>query len=290
MHLRCTVISLNNKMPKIILNSLKKSFSSILKNKSLFVLLFVLQIIFVVIFINLNIKYQTKILESSIAIADYLNKQQLDDISIATGILENKKFLGDDPLSISRNFNEIVKDFRLYLLYIFILFVFFISIIWSLTNKLVHELNSGQLIKNFLKILIVSFFYLGLIFAFFLSLFNIPFTELAAESMKLSTKYVPFFIFSIALIYFMFVSISLLHKTELKNIIQKTLFIGIKKVHYILSVYLINIFLLADSLILFFYFTERNLFILLLSILLVIFSLVFGRIFMVNVVEKLAES
>jgi len=276
-------------MPKnIILNSIKESFSLIWKNKSLFILLFILQIIFFAFFFYMNMSYQTKILESAKAITDYLSQQRLDEASVASSILEQKSILGDDPLLISRNFNEIVKNFRLYLIYIFLLLILYISISWVITNKLVHNINFKKLAKHFFKIFIALLFYLGFIFLFFFSLFNISFTGIAAESSKLLAKYVPFLIFSIILAYFMFVSLALLHNTESKNIVQKTLVVGIKKFHYVLAVYFINILLFGMSISLLYYFIEKNLFILLLSILLMIFSFVFGRIFMVKVVEKLS--
>ena len=275
-------------MPKhIILNSMKESFFLIWKNKSIFFLLIILQITFLAVFFYINLTYQTKILEHTKAISDYLSQQNLDDVSVAASIQQQKNILGDDPLLISRNFNEIVKNFRLYLIYIFLLLIFFISMSWAITCKIIKKISFKGLTTIFLKNLAVALLYLGLIFIFFFSLLNIPLSGVAAESSKLLTKYVPFLVFSIILSYFMFVSISLLHNTELKDIVQKTLMVGIKKGHYILAVYFIDIFLFAVSIILFYYFIEKNLFILLLSILLIVFSFVFGRIFMVKVVERL---
>lgn len=271
----------------IIFSSLKESFAQILRNKPFFVLLFISQIIFLIIFFFINYSYQTKILESAQAISGYISQQKLDDISVSQNILQQKNILGDDPLLVSRNFNEIVKNFRLYLIYTFLLLIIFISINWSLTYKLVHKQDFNHLLKILLKIISVSLFYLGLIFSFFYSILNVTFTQIAFESAKIFTKYIPYLILSLILAYFMFVSLSLLQKTELKNIVQKTLVIGIKKIHYILSVYFINIFLFVASIYLFYSFIEKNLFILFMSIILMLFSFVFGRIFMVKVVEKL---
>ncbi len=277
-------------MPKnIIFSSITESFTLIWKNKLLFILLFILQIVFFVIFSYINLTHQTKILENTKTITDYLSQQKLDDISVTENILQQKSILGDDPLIISRNFNEIVKNFRLYLIYIFILFVFFISINWTLTNKLIHSMNIKKSIKIFLKNLIISSFYLGLVFVFLFSLINISITDLA-ETSKLFQKYAIFLVLSLILLYFMFVSIALLYKIEFKKIVQKTLVIGIKKIHYIIAAYFINIFLFTVSIFLFYYFIEKNLFILLLSILLLIFSFVFGRIFVINIVDRLEKS
>ena len=273
-----------------ILDSLKETLSSIWRNKSLFFLLFVLQIIFFVVFSFVTLNYQTKILENAKAVTEYVSKQNLDEASVASSILQQKKILGDDPLSISRNFHEIVKNFRFYLIYTFILLIFFISISWTITNKMIHKNNYRNLIKYFLKIFIVLLFYLGLIFSFFFYLLNISFMDIGVDAAKLFTRYIPFLIFSIVLTYFMFVSISLLNNTELKNIVQRTLSVGIKKAHFILAVYFINIFLFLMSSFLLFYFLEKNLLILFLSLILMIFSFIFGRIFMINVVEKLEKS
>jgi len=158
---------------------------------------------------------------------------------------------------------------------------------WAITCKIIKKISFKGLTTIFLKNLVVSLIYLGLIFLFFFSLLTIPLSGVAAESSKLLAKYVPFFVFSIILVYFMLISISLLHNTGFKNVVQKTLIIGIKKAHYILAVYFINILLFAVSIILFYYFIEKNQFILSMSITLMLFSLVFGRIFMVKAVEKL---
>ncbi len=274
-------------MPQnIILNSLKQSLISIWKNKSLFVLLFILQVVFFIIFSVINLTYQAKILTNIQAITSYLSQQKLDEASATANLLQQKSLLGDDPLLISRNFNEMVKNFRLYLIYAFILLVIFISMAWVITHRLSYKFNSKQFAKNFFNIFLVLLFYLGLIFLFFFSLLNISVVQLATPS-QLLIKYVPFFIFSVILAYFMFVSLSLSHYTELKNIVQKTLSIGIRKMRYILAAYFINIFLFIMPIILLYYFIEKNLFILILSLMLMIFSFVFGRIFMVSVVEKL---
>lgn len=272
----------------IILNSLKQSFLSIWKNKSLFVLLLILQIVFFIIFSVMNLTYQAKILANIQSITSYLSQQKLDEASATDNLLQQKNLLGEDPLLISRNFKEMVNNFRAYLIYIFTLLIVFISTAWALTHRLFQKFNSKQFAKIFFKIFVVLLFYLGLIFLFFFSLLNISVVQLATPS-QLLLKYVPFFIFSVILAYFMFVSLSLSHYTELKNIVQKTLSIGIRKIHYILAVYLINIFLFITSMILLYYFIEKNLLILILSLMLMIFSFVFGRIFMVNVVDKLEK-
>ena len=109
---------------KIILGSLKESIALIWKNKSFFVFLFTLQVIFFIAFSLISYNYISKMVESQKAIEDYLSQQNLDEDAVTENILQQKGILGDDPLSISRNFNDTVKNFRIYLIYIFILFLY----------------------------------------------------------------------------------------------------------------------------------------------------------------------
>ena len=273
----------------ILIGSLKETLAMIWKNKSLFLLLLVLQIVFFAVFFFVTYAYIPKIIQSVQSITSYLDNQKLDEASVTASVMQKKSVLGDDPLSISRNFNEIARNFKTYLFYVFVFLAFFISISWTATNKLVHKDNYRKLLKYFLKISIISLFCLGLIFFFFFSLMSIPLTQIAAEESKLYTKYTPFLAFSAILAYFMFVSLALANKTRLKNIVQRTLAIGIRKFHYIIPVYFINLFLFASSAVLLFYFIEGSLFVLFLSLILMIFSFAFGRIFMVNVVERLEK-
>ncbi|MEK6892452.1 MAG: hypothetical protein AABX25_04660 [Nanoarchaeota archaeon] len=226
--------------------------------------------------------YQTRIYESTKAISDYMQQQQLDDISVTQNILQQKNILGDDPLSISRNFNNVILNFRLYLIYTFIILIIFIPLLWTLSGKLFGHIN----LKHFLRNIIVVFCYLILIFIFFYSITNISFSE-AALSSGFVLKYLIFLIAAIVLFYFMFISLSLAKNTQLKNILPKTLRVGIKKIHYMLAVYLINLILVILSLFLLIYFIEKNFAVVASSILLFIFSFIFRRIFMLRVVNKL---
>ncbi len=274
----------------IILGSLKESSALIWKNKPLFFLLFTMQIIFFAALYSITLNYQTKIMESAKAAGDYISKQKLDEASAASSILSRKSILGEDPLAISRNMNEIAINFRIYLIYTFALLVFSASASWAVTNKIIRKNGFRKSAEYFLKAFAVLLFYLGLVFSFFYSIVNISFAEIGADAPKLSAKYMPFMVFSPVLLYFMFVSISLLHSTELKNIVQSTLAVGIKKAHYILAAYLVNISIFSFSVFLLLHFIDENLFFLLLSLMLVVFSFVFGRIFMIIITDKIVRS
>ncbi len=277
------------KMPQknIILSSLKESFLLIQKNKLLFIFLIISQIAFFAAFSLISLNYIPKMVESEKAIADYMGGQQLDEASVASRIMQKKGILGDDPLSISRNFNDIKGNFRAYTAYTFVLLIISGSIIWAMTSRMVYGKKFSSLTKIFLKKMAIMLCYLGLIFSFFFSLLDISAMDAAEESSKIFSKYIPLLVFSIALFYFMLVSLSLPQDTEFKNIVQQTLSIGIRKWHYLMAAYAVNLSLLSLSAFLFYYSIDKNLFLLFLSPIILVCSMMFGRVFLVSLVKRI---
>ena len=182
---------------KIISSSVAESIKIILKNKRLFLLLFLLQIAFFIALSSINVVYGSKIVESNIAITEYFKKLQIDELSVTSNILEQKSPLGDDPLLISRHFNEMVKNLRIYLIYAFVSMLASASFGWTLTHKIVHGMKGVKLKEVFFRTFIVSLCYLGLIFLFFFSVFSISLTESLTVAAFFFTKYLPFLIISI---------------------------------------------------------------------------------------------
>jgi predicted lysophospholipase L1 biosynthesis ABC-type transport system permease subunit len=154
---------------------------------------------------------------------------------------------------------------------------------WALTSRMIKK--SGFK-KKFISNLIALAIILGLILAFLLSIVNISVFEASYESSKLFYKYFPFALISAALLYFLFISLSLPHY-DLKSIFGRALNIGIKKAHCIIPVYLINIFLIILFLSAMFYFIEVSFLITLLMMVLFVFSFVFGRVFLSEIVYNL---
>ncbi len=275
-------------MAEIIISSFKESVHIIWKKKMLFLLLFILQIIFLSAFFALSNNYIPKMLQHAKAMSEYLSSQNLDETTMTQSLMEQKDVLGEDPLAISRNFDGVVRNFRIYFIYSFILILAFISVSWGLTNRMAKR-HSG----NFLKIILIAFilaaFYLALVFSFFYSLLNITFLDVASQGAGFLSKYVPFIILSIVLAYFMFISLSLAGWKSYSQLARNTLEIGIKKAHYMLAAYFINILLFVFLIFMVFYFIDRLFVVSILSLLFFIASFVFARIFVVNVVNKLEE-
>ena len=271
----------------IILDSLKESFYLIWKNKRWFVLLFVLEILFLIALSAVNYHYQIEIVGHSKAISDYISKLQLDEAAVADSLMQQKSILGDDPLLISRKSNEILRNFRLMLASILALMLVFLSTSWAITARAAYKINLKNFIKFSVQVFFVLMFYLGIIFLFFYYLVNISLLQIAFNPYMLGLKYALFLAVLILSLYFMFISLSLVHKTGIRNIAQKTLVIGIRKAHYALGAYAVNAFFLAVPAVIFFSF-EKSMLALFSSTMLLVFSLVFGRFFMLKTFEKIS--
>ena len=273
----------------IIFNSLKESFSLIWKSKPWIFALLLIQIGFFAAIFAISNAYLPKMLENAQAMSNYISAQNFDEASMTERVLQQKDILGDDPTALTNYFDGVVENFKTYFAYLFIFILVFSSLSWSITHKIIYKINFRQLTRNFSSTFVVLLFYLGLIFLFFYLLLNISFSEAVLQGSKIFIKYIPFLIFSIIFAYFMFISLALSNKIEIKELVQKTLEIGIKKAHYILAVYTINILLFILSVFLITYFIDKNFFVVILSLISFIFSFVFARVFTVSVVKKLEE-
>ena len=272
----------------IILNSLKESFTLIWKNKYLSMLLFVLELLFLVVFSYVNIVYQSRMLENAKTISEMLNKEKLDEADISSKIMRQEKILGEELQDINKNFDELAKNFKLFAAYSFILIAAFASLNWSAASRMFNKKGFKQFLKIFLRVMVISVFYFGLIFWASYSLLSTSAADI--ENIKSLSMYIEIVALSAILLYFMFISLALSINNTFKDIIQKTLLVGIKKIHYILAAYFINILIFAVAIALLLYFAEKSMFILTISIILATFSFVFGRIFLINVVDKVQSS
>ena len=271
----------------VMLDSLKESFTLVWKNKMWFIALLILQISLFGILSAVSYHYQMRIVEHSNSIFDYISKLNLNEAAVAENLMQQKSIFGDDPLLISREFSDILRNLKLLFFSTFVLLVLFLSLGWLITSKIVHKIKLKLLITSYSKILVVLLCYLGAIFLLFYYLLNVSLSQISLQTSMLMAKYLLFAIVSIVLAYFMFISLSLIQKIGFRDLFQKTLVVGIKKFHYVLGIYAINIFLSVTSIILFHYFFEKSILVLFFSILLLIFSFVFGRILMINAFEKL---
>ena len=141
--------------------------------------------------------------------------------------------------------------------------------------------------KSFL-IYITKFGFITLIFSFLIYLFGYSaLKSFLNPSSTQNANFAPLLLIALALFYFMYVAFPLLYNTKIKNILKNLFKIGIKKAHIILSAYLIIILAISIFSLLFFYLIEKNLFLLLTSAAFIVLILVWSRLFLILVVEKL---
>ena len=283
-------------MPKnnAIKESLQESFQIIKKNKKAFLLLFILQAAFISLISLINISYQTKVLQSSQAIIEYLDELKFDQSSVGLDLLEKKSPLGPDPLLISRNFNSVLYNLKFLIFYSLSAFILLNGIIWFLTGNLANK-NPFNLkkMKIFFKcffIYIIKFGLIKSISSFLIYLFG--YSTLRSFLNPLSAQnanFMPLLLITLAMLYFIYIAFPLLYNAKLKNILKNLFKIGIKKAHIILSAYLIIILAISLFSLLFFYLIEKNLFLLLTSMAFIVLILVWARIFLILVVEKLSN-
>ena len=203
---------------KSILDSIKKTFHLIKRNKSLFVLLLLLQIAFFSVFITIQFSYWMKIMNSSLEVIDYLSAQNLEESAIEETLL-GKGILGDDPLLVYRNAKSIVTNFLILSLLSTICFIVFEGLSWALTDNLIHK-------KKFKQFLIYLRKFSALTIIYFIILYAILFSNLKTLSVEETAVPTPltYVVLGIMVLFclFMFASYSLIGNCKIWETVKIT--------------------------------------------------------------------
>ena len=274
----------------IILSSLKESFLLIKKNKKIFFLIFALQILFFLLIVIANSVYMSKILQSTVNIIEYTESLNLDTQAASVGVLQQKSPLGEDPLLISRNYNEIKKNFTFLLFIIFMIFVLINGMIWYYSSN-INKKNLFSF-KNIYSYLF-RFFIISLILSLFLYFMVYNSLKIYFSSYLLTepTNFIPLLIIAIIAVYFIYIAIPILNKSakkEIKIFTKKIFTLGTKNFITVIISYSIILILIISSLLLIFFLIELNLILLLLSFILLLLIFVWSKIYFVIVVRKLS--
>ena len=275
------------KSKNLILNSLKESFLIIKKSKKKIFLLFVLQIFLVSLISYIGLLFLPGVFESTQEIFVYLDQQNFDDTTIGLDILQQKNPLGPDPLLVGRNYDNIIYNLKLFVSYSLFIFILINGFIWFLTSNLMNKKNLT--VKNFFMY-VLKFGFATLIFSLLIYLFlNSTIKSLINPLAETQTNnFILPLLITLALFYFMYLSVSSLNKLEFRNILKNLFRIGVKKGHIILLTYIMIVLVISVFSFLLFYLIERNLFLLFISIILFISSIIWARIFLISVVDKLS--
>ena len=272
----------------MVISSLKESFLLIKKNKREFLLIFILQGLFFSLVIMANAYYVPQILQSAEDVIGYAEALNINPQAANIGILQKKNPLGDDPLLISRNYNEIINNSLFLLLSVFSIFVLIDGWVWYLASNMGKSKNLFSL-KNSLSYLL-EFFVAAMVLSAFLYIFAYNLVNIAFSSF-LSVKpadFIPLLLIAAIAIYFIYISIPLLGKIKLRRLAKSSFSIGTKNFISVITSYLIILMLIILSFLLIFYLLELNLFLLLIAGLLSVFVFAWAKIYFSVVVKKLS--
>lgn len=260
---------------KTLTISFRESVALLRKNKFIVLSLVVLQMLFIFYFASMSNEYIPKITAPLIGIDHYLGK-----IDFEKNSAEKKPIFGDDPLIIHRNLSEAFFNLKLLMFFILPAYILIGGVSWSITNSMVKKTDRRGVHKHLSKFGLLSLISFLIIFLFLYPNLNpnVLFKGFPAQAIML---------ISIIVFYFMFISFSLIRQTSMKEMPKKLFLIGIKKMHIIILSYFIMaaviVFFTISTIIL----VEYNLVIMSLSFILFILSIVWSRLFLVLVVDKI---
>lgn len=265
---------------KPLKTSFKQSFNIIKERKKIFLTLFFLQLLFFSSIFFINLHYMPRIIEKSTLVFDYISKQNPED---------KDNMLGDDPLMISRNYKAIQSYLKPLIIFCFLSFVLINGLIWYLCNKLVFSkklFDKKELLKYYSRFFVISLVSFILIINFlyssFKGLFTFSYDQIGSFNFAA-------FLFTLFLVYFLFISYSSILKFSLKNSLKKSFQVGLRKIHLFFIAYLIIFILIFSLFILINMLLEKNLFLLTLVLILFITAFVWSKIFLISLVKTLLE-
>jgi hypothetical protein len=271
----------------LVLISLKDSFSVMLKNKKLIMLIFFLQIIFFLL-IGFALSYfAPAIIQNAEKILVYMENLSTDPQTAAVNVFQKKSPLGDDPLLVSRAYREIIKNFQTLLFAVLAIFVLINGPNWYL-SCLVADSKSQFSMKGLLSYL-WKFLIIAIVLLFFAYITALSFIRIFFSSFLHTAPLnsLPLLIFGAISIYFIYIAVPLINKIKINDLPKTSLMLGIKRFFPVFSAAMIIIMAILASLS-FLYMAEKHLFLLLPSLIFIILLFVWSKIFLTLVINKLA--
>ncbi|MEA2037305.1 MAG: hypothetical protein U9O94_07370 [Nanoarchaeota archaeon] len=256
----------------MIKNSLKNTFVIIKRNKSKLLIIFFLQMLW---FIALtSVTHQTIIpaTEHAKSLVDYYNNIDTKDPNA---------ILGEDPLAIYKDYNKMLYYLKIMLLFVSLSFIIINGLIWALTDNLINK----KKLKDF-AIYLLNFSILTIFFALIIYIFT---SNTLKSSLGDLLPLITIILLSILLSYSLFISYSLIGRRKLKEILKLTFKISIFKFHYVILVYIINLAIIFLLTYLISLTIELNIILLSALAVLLVFSFIFARLFLIIIINKLAK-
>lgn len=268
-------------MANIIKQSIKKLFFCIRNNKKIFLCILILQAFFIASLLYINLLYLMPIITKSMEINELLERENLDDKSISINLIQQKPTL-ENAMLIGQNYIIIKDKLKYLIIFSTAAYIIINSLIWHFSISLTEDSSSlRSIVKNFF-IYFYRFFILNLGFLILLFLMLIP-------NENSEKNYYLIIIVSVILIYFLYVGNTLLSKIKIKDIHKKIFKIAILKVHFVFFAILIIIAINFGAFGLLFFSIEYNIYLMILSTLVVLIIIVLSRLFFILFVNELRQ-
>ena len=261
---------------------LKKSFDKVIvalkKHRWKIFTIFALQLVFFISIFYVNINYQVKILDDARVIFQTLEEQELGDEALAENIADRDEVI-KGSITILNRAKNITRNLTIMAGISLALYIIVGGLLWAFTDNIVNRKKKIRHYINYVgKFIAVSFFYLMLIFIVLVFAFTG------------STYNYLWLILVPLLLYFMFISYSLIGKLGLFKIAKKTWHLGTRKAHYVVAAYIINILVIVILGAFMFMLAESFILLLAFALLLFVFGYSLARLFLVEFVHQLAHS
>ena len=245
---------------------------------TLSVVLVQLVLAFLLLFVMLH--FQTRMLESSSRIMDYVNAVNQEAIDPDNPV---RGFLGNDPLLIGRELRAMWTLLLYELVSVLALVIIGGSIVWTMTHRIVHVCKFKVVMRMFVRglalygIALIPLAVIGVLLMRWLG-----FSSLFAEAQVLGFFAVLGALLIIAL-YFLYLALVQLDAPSIKQILKK---LWKRRNHVrVLAVYALVLVLIAIPLFIIVYFETMLISLLFIFFVLAGFVLLYGRLFMIRILR-----
>ena len=272
------LLHLSNTMIK---SSLQKTLSIIAKNKTKILLIFFLQILF---FIALSLIFYHTLnpaMEHAKNALDYYDKINTTQAEGMSGII------GEEPFVIYDSYKKMMYYLELMALFSIISFIVINGVVWAFSDDLINKKDLKQFLAYLFNFGIISLAFILVEYALIFNTFKVSLLE--TESNGSLFPLIGILLLSVVLIYFFYISLSIIDKRNLKEIARLTFLVGIFKFPFILLIYLINLIIFGLFSYLIYLTIELNIAILSIVVILFVCSFVFVRLFLIIGINDLVK-
>jgi hypothetical protein len=260
---------------------LNKTFSIIKKKKKLFAILVIIQLVLLISIATIGINYQIKIFTHLQNVVQPLENANYDPDSIQAG----DPFL-DDLFAVQKSYQLLKKNLVELLLWITLIYLVLQGSAWILTHYLFHKINlykSGKiLIKFALSSLFILSIFLAVCYFILKSLIGQP------VDVHFFSEITRYLLITFGVFYYFLAIFYSMGKRNWKSNIKSVYILGIKKIHLILPIIIINsLFLLLALYVIDVSSAQQNFLVMVLGVIFLGVILVLMRIFLVASLEEL---